>query len=386
MNLKDFSKSSSGKCIKTLKGYRAFVPNPLPPRLEYDGKTIMLLSEADRLLGELSGVGRVLPNPYLLIAPYIRREAVYSSRIEGTQASLSDLFFFESTGGAEPRASDVREVQNYVKAMEYGTKRLKALPISVRLIKEIHGILMEGVRGGMADPGNIRRTQNWIGPPGCTLDNAVFVPPPVDEMKRALGDWEKYIHSIPSEPPLIQCALMHYQFEAIHPFIDGNGRVGRLLITFLLCERGFLSQPMLYLSAFFNKNRDEYYSRLLAVSQKGDWQGWIGFFLQGVAIQATDALEKSKKITNLNNEYRKKVTGLKKTPESAYRLLDEIFFNPVVSISRLSKRWGLPYNSVKTGVHKLIDLGILTEVDKRKTNRLYVAHNLMSLLTTEGKE
>lgn len=386
MDPQNFKSSSSGSCIKTSRGYTAFVPNPLPPRLEYDGKLISLLSEADRLLGELSGTGRVLPNPYLLISPYVRREAVYSSRIEGTQASLSDLFFFESTDNEETKVPDVMEVRNYVQALEYGLKRIQDLPLSVRLIKEIHEILMKDVRRGVADPGKLRYTQNWIGAPGCTLDEATFVPPPVDEMNQALGDWEKYIHSGPEEPPLIQCALMHYQFEAIHPFIDGNGRIGRLLITFFLCERGFLTQPLLYLSAFFEKNREEYYSRLLAVSQKGDWRGWIEFFLRGVAAQSKNAIEDSKKILDINAEYRKMVEALKKTPEAAYRLVDEVFLNPVVSISHLSRKWGMAYNSVKVGVERLVELGILTVATERKTNKLFKAQRLMELLAVRDEK
>ncbi len=212
MNHKDFKYSSAGKCLKTLRGYWAFVPNALPPRINYDKDLIYLLSDADRLLGELSGTGRLLPNPYLLIAPYIRREAVSSSRIEGTQASLSDLFFFEAAEFEEPKVPDVIEVRNYVRAMECGIDRLEKLPVSTRLICEIHKVLMEGVRGEHATPGEIRRSQNWIGPAGCSLNESTYVPPPVEEMKQALSDWEKYLHSNPKEPPLIQCAFMHYQF------------------------------------------------------------------------------------------------------------------------------------------------------------------------------
>ncbi len=386
MNPKDFEKSSSGKCIKTLKGYLAFVPNPLPPAIEYDKNIILLLSEADRLLGELSGTGRLLFNPYLLISPYVRREAVSSSRIEGTQASLNDLFFFEAEKPKEPKAPDVREVQNYVNAMEYGFESLKKLPISVRLIREIHEVLMTGVRGGHATPGELRQSQNWIGPPGCTLNEATFVPPPVEEMEKSLSDLEKYLNSNPDEPPLIQCALMHYQFEAIHPFLDGNGRVGRLLVTFFLCERGFLTQPLLYLSTFFDRFRDEYYSRLLSVSQKGDWHGWFKFFLRGVINQSTDAIDDSRKILDLHSEYQKALEETKRIPETAHRLIDEIFLNPVISTSGLNKKWKIPFISVKRGIRRLIDLGILQEVPGRKRNKLFVAHKLMALLTTTDRE
>ena len=386
MNQRDFNKSTAGKCIKTLRGYWAFIPNPLPPHINYDNKLTPLLSEADRFLGELSGTGRLLPNPYLLIAPYIRREAVSSSRIEGTQASLNDLFFFEAEEKENPKAPDVREVQNYVRAMEYGIDRLKKLPVSIRLISEIHRILMEGVRGKHATPGEIRRTQNWIGSPGCSLNECTYVPPPVDEMKQALSVWEKYLHANSKEPPLIQCALMHYQFEAIHPFLDGNGRIGRLLITFLLREKGCLTQPLLYLSAFFDRFRNEYYSRLLAVSQKGDWNGWIQFFLRGVINQSKDAITDAKKILDLHSEYQVMLRKTKKIPESAHRLIDEIFSNPVISISKLSKKWNRPFISIKRGVVRLVETGILQETTNRKRNKLFIAPKLMKLVTATDKK
>lgn len=351
----------------------------------YDAELISLLSDADRSLGELSGTGRLLPNPYLLITPYIRREAVASSRIEGTRASLTDLFFFEAADSEQPRVPDVREVSNYVQAMEHGIIRLNELPISIRLVREIHGILMKGVRGEHATPGELRRSQNWIGFPGCSLDDASFVPPPVGEMKEALGDWEKYLHSPPGEPPLIKCACMHYQFEAIHPFIDGNGRIGRLLITFFLCEKDFLTQPLLYLSTFFERYRKEYYSRLLEVSQKGDWEGWIKFFLRGVVRASEEAVADAEKILELHDEYKKNLRRTKKIPESAQRLIDEIFLNPVVSISGLSKKWGKPFNSVKRGVERLVEIGILREETKKKRNRLFVAHQLMDLLSSTDR-
>jgi Fic family protein len=337
------------------------------------------------LLGELSGTGSLLTNPYLLIAPYTKREAVSSSRIEGTEASLGDLFIFEADRSKIPKIPDVREVFNYVQAMEHGIRRLKELPISTKLIREIHKVLMEGVRGERATPGEPRRTQNWIGPPGCRLEDATFVPPPPTEMKKALSDWEKYLHSSSEEPPLIQCALMHYQFEAIHPFLDGNGRVGRLLITFFLCERGYLTQPLLYLSTFFEKYREEYYSRLLAVSQRGEWRGWIEFFLRGVVMQANDALADAKKILALHSEYQKMLKRMKKVPESAYRLMDEIFVNPIISISTLSKKWKLPYASVKVGVGRLVKVGILREQTGIKRGRLFLAPKLIELLTPTHK-
>lgn len=385
MNPKDFENSSAGKCVKTLQGYQAFLPNPLPPLIHYDKKLSYLLSEADRMLGELSGIGRLLHNPYLLISPYIRREAVASSRIEGILTSLGDLFFFEATQSERGIAPDVREVRSYVLAMKYGLDRLKELPVSTRLIREIHKVLMENASGGHATPGEIRRTQNWIGPPGCSLNDATYVPPPVGEAQQALGELEKYLHSNPEDPPLIQCAVMHYQFEAIHPFLDGNGRIGRLLITFFLCERGYLIQPLLYLSGFFEKFRDEYYSRLLAVSQRGDWHGWLEFFLRGIAHQSRDAISDAGKILELHAEYQRSLGQTKKIPESAHKLIDEVFLNPVVSISQLSRKWNTPFNSIKKGVLRLVKTGILKEVTDRKRNRLFVASKLMDLLTSVDK-
>jgi len=385
MNPKDFKQSSAGKCFKTPQRYWAFTPAALPPPIDFTVDLIHQLSEANRLLGELSGTGKLLPNPYLLISPYIRREAVSSSRIEGTLTSLSDLFFFESAESEKPRVPDVIEVRNYVKAMEYGLQRLAKLPVSTRLVREIHKVLMENVRGGNATPGELRKSQNWIGPPGCILNNATYVPPPVNEMKKSLSDWEKFIHSKQDIPILIQCALMHYQFEAIHPFLDGNGRIGRLLITFFLCERKYLTQPLLYVSAFFDRFRKEYYSRLLAVSQRGEWNQWIQFFLNGVITQSTEAISDAEVILSLHAEYRRLIEESKKVPESAYRLCEEIFLNPVVSISTLSKKWQIPFNSVKTGVNRLIKLGILREEADRKRNKLFVASKLMELLTGPTK-
>jgi Fic family protein len=233
----DFHRDAPGRLLNTPQGYTAFVPNPLPPAIELK-QHLADLSRADRLVGELRGVARNLPNPHLLIGPFMRREAVLSSRIEGTQASLSDLFFFEASGGQNAEIADVREVANYVRALEFGLKRMEKLPLSLRLIREMHAELMHGVRGEHMTPGEFRRSQNWIGPPGCTLTEAVFVPPPVEEMVTALDAFEKYLHADSTLPPLVRLALIHYQFEAIHPFLDGNGRIGRLLITLLLWSPG----------------------------------------------------------------------------------------------------------------------------------------------------
>ncbi|MBF0362136.1 MAG: Fic family protein [Oligoflexia bacterium] len=387
MNPKDFKKSTSGKCIKTSANYWAFVPHPLPPAIEYDKEMRALLSDADRLIGELLGTGKAISNPYLLITPYVQREAVSSSQIEGTQTSMDDLLLFEATNeesDPEVNIADIREVQNYVKALQHGIKLLKKLPISTRFMTEVHEVLMKGVRGGHVTPGELRKSQNWIGTPGCTLNGAKYVPPPPHEMHECLSALEKYIHSEPKEPVLIQCAYIHYQFESIHPFLDGNGRLGRLLIIFLLLEREVLTVPLLYLSAFFNKFRSEYYIRLFEVSRSGDWDAWIKYFLNGIITQAKSAIDDAHRITKLHVTYLALVSESKKVPESALKLVEEIFVNPIVSISVLSKKWNLPYNSVKNGVARLVKLGILKEKKGqnkgRMRNRIYLAHRLLNIL------
>ncbi len=376
MNPEEFTGSTSGKVIRTTAGYWAFVPNPLPPPIEYDREMVQLLSDADRALGRLAGIGESLPNPHLLIAPYIRREAVLSSRIEGTQASLSDLLYFEAAEEAPPRAPDVQEIRNYVLAMEYGLKRLEKLPLSLRLVHEIHGRLMVGVRGEEKRPGEFRQGQNWIGPPGCSLADATFVPPPAPEMIEALGEWEKFLHEGKDIPPLVQCALIHHQFEAIHPFVDGNGRVGRLLITFFLCEGGHLHEPLLYLSAFFEQYRDEYYTRLLEVSRSGDWIGWIRFFLRGIATQASAARVDSERIVALQKSYRQMFQKRKASP-TALAIVDELFLNPYVTATRLAKRLNVSFPTVQTTIDWLLKIGILREITGRQRNRVYCAEELL---------
>jgi Fic family protein len=378
-----FRDSPSGKVLRTPQGYWAFVPHPLPPPLLFDKETVSLLSEADRGLGTLAGIGRLLPNPRLLIAPYIRREAVWSSRIEGTQASLSDLLFFEAAEAEPPRAPDVQEVRNYVLAMEYGLERLKTLPLSLRLIREIHARLMQGVRGARATPGEFRRSQNWIGPPGCPLSEATFVPPPVPEMMEALEEWEKFLQGARDAPPLIQCALLHYQFEAIHPFVDGNGRVGRLLIIFFLCERQHLPQPLLYLSAFFEQYREEYYARLLEVSKSGAWRGWIQFFLRGIATQAADAVTNAQRILALQERYRERIRK-RRASATVLAVVDHLFLNPYVTPTRLAERLKVSYPTAQGAVDRLVSAGILREVTGRQRNRVYCAEELLRALEGEA--
>jgi Fic family protein len=385
MNPALFERSSAGRCaLQRKEGYQAFIPNPLPPVLALDWELAALLAEANARVGELSGMGRQLPNPHLLISPYIRREATLSSRIENTQAGMDDLFYFEADTSEPPRVPDVKEVHNYVLALQYGIERVKTLPLSGRLVREIHKHLMEDIRGSYATPGEFRRTQNWIGFPGCTLMDATFVPPPVVEMMDAIANWEKYLNENSVEPVLVQCALMHYQFEAIHPFIDGNGRVGRLLITLMLCERGLLSFPLLYLSAYFEKHRDEYYRRLLAVSQEGDWRGWLEFFLRGVSIQAREACDNADAILGLYKKIQDQIRDSGKAPRHTLRIIEQLFINPVVTIPFLARELKLRNTSVQRCVDHLQKLGILEEVTGQRRNRHFVAFELLEILA--GKQ
>jgi Fic family protein len=348
------------------------------------------LSEADRALAELAGTARNLPNPHLLIGPFIRREAVLSSRIEGTEASLSDLFYFEAGAPGSPRgfrglAADVREVANYVRAMEYGLKRLRDLPLSLRLIREIHGKLMEGVRGERLTPGEFRRSQNWIGPPGCNLMEATYVPPPVHEMTEALGELEKFLHARSSLPPLMKMAMVHYQFEAIHPFLDGNGRIGRLLVSFLLCHEALLREPLLYLSAYFERERQEYYRLLLAVSQSGAWEDWIRFFLGGVADQSRDAIWRTGKLLELWQKYRR-MFETARASALLLRMVDGLFEAPVVTIPIAAKRLGITQRSAAMNIQKLVDAGILSEVTGRERYRVFLARGILETIEEQRSE
>jgi Fic family protein len=312
----------------------------------------------------------------------MRREAVLSSKIEGTQASLSDLLFFEASKPSTPKPPDVREVANYVTALEYGLGRLKDLPVSLRLIREMHERLMHGVRGEYMTPGEFRRSQNWIGPPGCLLMDATFVPPPVEEMKEALGELEKYLHVPSALPPLVRLALIHYQFEAVHPFLDGNGRIGRLLLTLLLCAEGLLPQPLLYLSAYFERHRQDYYDLLLGVSQSGKWSEWVTFFLRGVAEQSRDAVKRSNRLLDLRQEYHQKFQSARSSA-LLLRLVDELFAYPAITISRAAKRTGVTPRSAQLNVERRVKERSLAEARGRKRNRVYVAPGIIRVIEAQ---
>jgi len=366
--------------------YWAFLPHPLPPLLAFDTQLARVLSEADRALGELAGLGCALPNPHLLIGPLVRREAVLSSRIEGTQADLADLYAYEAgqlhLPGFKPASpeADVRETLNYVRALEYGLERVQTLPVSLRLMQELHVRLMAEVRGEQATPGEFRHKQNWIGRPGCTLNEADFVPPPVPEMHAALDALEEYLHSGNDHPPLVRLAFIHYQFEAIHPFLDGNGRIGRLLLSLLLVNWDLLPLPLLYLSAFFEQNRPDYYDSLLAVSEQGAWREWVLFFLHGVADQARDAVSRIKRLQDLQLEWRgqlqkTRVTGL------VLGTVDLLFESPILSANQVVKRFGVTHPTAMQALRRLEDHQIVQEVTGKKRNRIYVAANILEALT-----
>jgi Fic family protein len=380
MKPEEFPSRRAGQVVRSPAGYWAFVPRALPPRIDYSLSLIRLLSEARGILGELAGLGRMLPNPHLLVGPAIRREAVLSSRIEGTEAGLEDLYLFEADPAEPPRRPDVREVHNYVIALEYGLQRMETLPVSLRLVREIHEKLMEGVRGGQALPGQFRTTQNWIGRPGCLLDEATYVPPPVDAMTEALGQWERYIHTPDETPELVRVALIHYQFEAIHPFVDGNGRVGRLLISLLLSHWDILPQPLLYLSAFFEEHRDEYYRALLRVSQDGEWEEWIEFFLRGVREQSRDALRTARILMDLQAHCRALLQG-RSLSKVTLDVLERLFAHPVVTASLIRDRSKVNFRTAQKAIHDLEQAGILREITGQRRSRIWVAPEIMEILT-----
>lgn len=365
----------SGTFVKQKHGYRAFIPAPLPPDppIVMDGELVRLLSAADRALGRLDGVATVLPNPELFVAMYVRQEAVLSSQIEGTQSTLEDVLEFEADGPSGTTApQDVEEVVNYVRAMQYGLRRMEELPLSLRLIQEIHGQLLQGVRGAERTPGEFRRSQNWIGPAGSTLETASFVPPPVHEMHSALGNFETFLHDEESVPVLLQCGLAHAQFETIHPFLDGNGRVGRLLITLLLCQRGILHRPLLYLSLFLKSNRSEYYDRLMAVRLHGHWEGWLKFFLRGVFDVSQSATQTAQAILHMREQHRQSISD-KLGTRAAYglKLLDILFEQPILSVQAVEERLECAYVTANKIIDQLAELDLLREFTGGQRNRRY---------------
>lgn len=385
------NRGRAGRYILQPQGYRAFVPAPLPPipPVRMDDEMWALLSQADRALGRLDGATAILPNPDLFVSMYVRKEAVLSSQIEGMQASLIDVVEYESKAVKAGLPGDVGEVVNYVGAMNYGLARLKELPVSLRLMREIHARLLAGVRGSDKNPGEFRSSQNWVGGANSRPDTARYVPPPPYEMQAALDNLEKYMHDDAPVPLLVKVGLIHGQFETIHPFLDGNGRMGRLLITLLLCEQGALQRPLLYLSYYFKQNRAEYYDRLQAVRDAGDWESWLKFFLRGVALVADEAAVTARGVEDLREKDRRAITDhLGRSAGNGLVLLEQLYQSPIVDVPTVARILQRSVANANLLVHEMVELGILKETSGRKRNRrfAYAAYLVLFAETGSGVE
>jgi Fic family protein len=385
MQITDFSDQSSGRVVSIGGQGIAYVPNPLPPEIDLEFETQQLHESAVLALGQLRAIVPTLPNAKLISSPFLHREAVLSSRIEGIHTEMDQLYFMETTdsagGRGESNETNLREVLNYVRAIEYGVAKLSDLPVCQRLIKELHSILMQGVRGDQHSPGSYRSRQNFIGR-NRDIATARYVPPPPTEMNDAMHRLESYIHGGTGFPSLIRIALIHYQFEAIHPFEDGNGRIGRLLITLLLNAYGLLVEPLLYLSAFFERERPAYYDCLLRVSLKGAWQEWIRFFLQGILTESRDASLRARRLIQLREDWRNRIQQSGATA-SVLTLVDALFKDPVVTVSGVQQLLNMTYRGAKLNVDKLEEAGILTEVTGQRRNKVYLAKPITDLLAVD---
>jgi Fic family protein len=372
MTVNEPGSARAGRLIRQPESYRAFIPAPLPPDppLRFDSRLATVLAEASTALGRLDGVVATLPNPELFVAMYVRREAVLSSQIEGTQSTLDDVLAFEVDSDRSKLPSDIEEVVNYVKAMNYGLARLDSLPLSLRLLREIHALLLADVRGSDKSPGEFRRTQNWIsgGPHG--LADAVFIPPPPHEMMAALDNLERFLHDPGGLDPLITCALAHAQFETIHPFLDGNGRVGRLLITFLLCHRNVLQRPVLYLSHYLKQHRATYYDRLMAVRNAGDWESWLQFFLTGVAEVAHEAEQTARRIVEFRESVRHQAQSAGMSA-NIFTLIDWLFKQPMVTVNAARDYLAVSFPAANAMISELRRIGVLSEVTGGRRNRMF---------------
>ena len=388
MNPERFKDSPSGRLVRARERdqeYWAFVPNPLPPRVEIDDELADVLSQAAYAVGELAGLERNLSNPHLLLRPFIRREAVLSSKIEGTKTDIAELYAYEAgqrylPGMAPPPPqSDLQEVLNYVRALEYGLERVKELPVCLRLVQELHERLMEGTRGGGAHPGQFRQRQNYIGHNGLSIQEAPYVPPPVAQMQEALDAFERYLHSEGRYPRLMQLGLIHYQFEAIHPFLDGNGRMGRLLSSLLLVHWGMLPMPLLYLSAYFEKFRERYFSLLRAISEGGAWRDWLLFFLQGVVDQSKDATSRAKSLQDLQADWRGRISGARASALLP-RLVDSLFDTPFITIPDAARTLHVTYRAAERNVMKLVEADILRQVAEGSYRRMFIAQEVIRIV------
>lgn len=382
------SQHRAGRYLTQLTGYRAFIPAPLPPtpEIDVDSAMLQLLSRADRALGRLDGAIETLPNPELFVAMYVRKEAVLSSQIEGTQSSLHDVLAAEARLYSAVSSDDVGEVINYINAMDYGLQRLADLPVSVRLIRELHERLLHGVRGSHLTPGQLRTSQNWIGPAGCTLTDATYVPPPPHEVSGLLSNLERFLHGDDTLPLLLKIGLAHAQFETIHPFLDGNGRSGRLLVTFLLCESGALRKPVLYLSYYFKRHRQAYYDRLQHVRDTGDWEQWLRFFLDGIIEVSNQAAATVHDILTLREADRNVIADtLGGAAGKGHRVLEHLFQTPIVSVADVQSWIETSYPTANDLVHRLQEGGILDEITGHARNRRYAYRRYIELFHRDDR-
>lgn len=378
------AKSRLGRFVETSVGgekVKAFVPPPLPPKPPVDLSSMLTrLSAAERALGRLDGVSVLLPNKELFLYMYVRKEAVLSSQIEGTQSTLSDLLRFETDAVAGEPLDDVREVSNYVDAMMYGLERMDDLPISLRLIREMHDRLLDSGRGAAQNPGEFRTSQNWIG--GTRPGNAMFVPPPPNEVMACLSDWERFVHAeTPELPALLKAGLLHVQFETIHPFLDGNGRLGRLLITLFLCAEGVLRQPLLYLSLYFKTHRETYYRLLQEVRERGAWEAWLEFFLDGIAETADQAFETANRIATLLAQDRKRIVTEADRTGSVLQVHDLMRTRPFLTATAAVEQSGLTMPTVNAALAQLQSLGLVEEVTGRKRGRVFAYRAYLDILS-----
>jgi len=372
----------SGKQITQPTGYKAFIPNPLPPNppIQIEGEIQHLLTNANIAIGKMDTMGYLAPNLEHIIAMYVRKEALLSSQIEGTQASLEDIFEYENQIPVK-NINDVKEVVNYIKALNHGMKRLTEFPMSIRLIKEIHEILLEDTRGKEKTPGEFRKSQNWIGFPGSTLATASFVPPPPKEAMDGMGELELFLHKDSELPLLINCALLHYQFETIHPFLDGNGRLGRLLITFYLYWKGALQYPLLYLSYYLKIHRQEYYDRLNLARERGDFEQWIVFFLKGIIWTCESALQTIKNLLQLQEDHKKRLIAKKLSTPYAIALLDYLFEKPHLNINDVAYHLKISYQGAKALVDQFVATEILKEITGKRRDKRYSYWEYLAFLS-----
>ncbi|MDA1101922.1 MAG: Fic family protein [Proteobacteria bacterium] len=380
---------TSGRYVRQAAGYRAFIPAPLPPipGIEIDAEMQALLSRADRALGRLDGSIQTLPNPGLFVFMYVRKEAVLSSQIEGTQASINDLLEVEARVFDPKHPKDVGEVLNYVLAMNHGMERLETLPLSLRLLREIHERLMQGVRGNEMKPGEFRTSQNWIGPQGGALMDASYVPPPHGELLNHLGAFETFLHVDIDMPPLIKIGLAHAQFETIHPFLDGNGRVGRLLITFLLCQQEILTKPVLYISHYLKGHRQRYYELLQGTRDNGDWEAWLKFFLAGVSDVSNEATETARRIVNLREGHRQLIARkFGRTAGNAFTTLEHLYRHPIITVNEVAELLGTTYQSANNLMAKFHEEQLVQEVTGHARNRRFSYSSFIRLFSDGGEE